>query len=176
MAICTRLRRTQWGSDSVTRPTVVDPEKHRDVQGVRPVTEVAVGILFRSTDGAFLLTSRPVGKPYAGYWEFPGGKLEVGESVLEALKRELQEEIGIQIEEASPWKQELFDYPHAVVSLNFCKVTQWVGDIEMREQQDFSWSQLPVTMTPVLPGTIPVLEWLAQERGFSGEIVIATTN
>lgn len=157
------------------RATVVDPEKHRDIQGVRPVTEVAVGILIRPTDGAFLLTSRPADKPYAGYWEFPGGKLEVGESVLGALKRELQEEIGIQIEGASLWRRELFDYPHAVVSLNFCKVTHWLGDIEMREKQDFSWSQLPVVMTPVLPGTFPVLEWLAQERGFLGKTVIATS-
>ncbi len=159
----------------MTRPTVVDPEKQRDRQGVRPVTEVAVGILIRPTDGAFLLTSRPAGKPYAGYWEFPGGKLEAGESVLGALKRELQEEIGIQVEGASLWRQELFDYPHAVVSLNFCKVMHWLGDIEMREKQEFSWSQLPVVMTPVLPGTFPVLEWLAQERGFMGETVFATT-
>lgn len=159
----------------MTRRTVVDPEKHRDTPGVRPVTEVAVGILIRPTDGAFLLTSRPAGKPYAGYWEFPGGKLELGESVLGALERELLEEIGIQVEGAALWRQELFDYPHAVVSLNYCKVTQWTGDMEMREKQDFSWSQLPVVVTPVLPGTFPVLEWLAQERGFSGETVMATT-
>lgn len=149
-------------------PKVVDPEKQRVTEGVRPVTEVAVGILIRPIDGAFLLTSRPEGKPYAGYWEFPGGKLELGESVLDALRRELQEEIGILAEDATIWKQELFDYPHAMVRLNFCKVTGWLGDIEMRENQDFNWSQLPVEMAPVLPGTLPVLEWLARERGFSG--------
>ena len=153
----------------MTQPKIVDPETHREQQGLRPVTEVAVGILIRPSDGAFLLTSRPEGKPYAGYWEFPGGKLELGESVLEALKRELQEEIGIQVQEAELWKQEVFDYPHAIVRLNFCKVTQWLNDIEMRENQEFNWSQLPVNVTPVLPGTFPVLEWLARERAFSGE-------
>ena len=154
-------------------PKVVDPEVRRELQHTRQVTEVAVGILIRPSDSAFLLTSRPEGKPYAGYWEFPGGKLEAGESVLEALKRELLEEIGIQIQTAELWRQELFDYPHAMVRLNFCKVTHWLGDVEMRENQDFNWSQLPVEMNPVLPGTFPVLEWLAQERAFSGETTTA---
>lgn len=174
MAIRTRLRGTQWGDTDVTAPKVVDPEKQRETEGVRRVTEVAVGILIRPADGAFLLTSRPEGKPYASYWEFPGGKLEFGESVLDALRRELQEEIGIQVQEVTLWKQELFDYPHALVRLNFCKVTSWLGDIEMREKQDFNWSQLPVEMAPVLPGALPVLEWLAQEREFSGVTTTAT--
>jgi 8-oxo-dGTP diphosphatase len=52
------------------------------------------------------------------------------------------------------------------VQLNFCKVTQWTGELVMREQQRFSWQQLPVEVTPVLPGTIPVLQWFAQERDF----------
>ena len=160
----------------MTTIKVVDPEIRRDSEGIRPVTEVAVGILIRSSDGAFLLTSRPDGKPYAGYWEFPGGKLETGESVLEALMRELREEIGIEAQVAEIWKQGLFDYPHATVRLNFCKVTYWLGDIEMRENQKFKWAQLPVGVNPILPGAFPVLEWLAQERAFSGETVIAASN
>ena len=156
------------------QPKVVDPDVRRELLGTRQVTEVAVGILVRPSDGAFLLTSRPEGKPYAGYWEFPGGKLEFGESVIEALERELLEEIGIQVQKAEMWKQELFDYPHSIVRLNFCKVTQWQGDVEMREKQNFHWSQLPVGVTPVLPGTFPVLEWLAQERAFSGETAVAS--
>ena len=141
------------------QPKVVDPAVHRDLQGIRSITEVAVGVLIRPSDNAFLLTSRPEGKPYAGYWEFPGGKLEAGESVVEALQRELLEEIGIQALDAVLWKQEVFDYPHALVRLNFCKVTQWLGDIEMRENQDFNWSQPPVAVSPILPGTFPVLGW-----------------
>jgi 8-oxo-dGTP diphosphatase len=129
----------------------------------RPVVEVAVGVLIRA-DGAFLLTSRPPGKVYAGYWEFPGGKLEAGETVEQALRRELIEEIGVVIGAVQPWKQELVDYPHALVRLNFCKVFAWSGELHMHEGQSFSWQQLPVQVQPVLPGTVPVLKWFEEER------------
>lgn len=146
---------------------VADADRPREGGSNRPVTEVAVGVLLQG-DGSFLLTSRPAGKVYEGYWEFPGGKLEAGESVVQALRRELQEELGIVIDAADPWKVELVDYPHALVRLNFCKVHAWQGALQMREGQSFAWQQLPVAVTPVLPGTVPVLQWLAEERGFSG--------
>jgi len=146
---------------------VADGQKPREGGDDRPVTEVAVGVMLQP-DGAFLLTSRPEGKVYAGYWEFPGGKLETGETVEEALRRELHEELGITIGAAELWKTQLVDYPHALVRLHFCKVRQWDGALQMREGQSFAWQSLPVQVTPVLPGTVPVLTWLAQERGFSG--------
>ena len=133
----------------------------------RTPVDVAVGVLI-DADGRFLLTSRPEGKVYAGYWEFPGGKLEVGESVEQALRRELQEELGITIGAAHPWQQEIMDYPHARVRLHFCKVYEWQGAFEMREGQRMAWQTLPVQVQPVLPGTVPVLAWFAAERGFSG--------
>ena len=151
----------------MTKPLVADGDRPREGGADRPITEVAVGVLINA-QGEFLLTSRPVGKVYEGYWEFPGGKLEAGETVEQALRRELQEEIGITIEGAQPWKVELVDYPHALVRLNFCKVWAWQGDLHMREGQQFAWQRLPVTMQPVLPGTVPVLQWLAQEQNFSG--------
>lgn len=125
----------------------------------RPVTEVAVGVLVQA-DGRFLLAQRPAGKPYAGYWEFPGGKLEAGESVEAALQRELHEELGITIQNCTHWKVLEHDYPHAYVRLFFCKVTAWTGEIEGREGQAFSWQALPVQVEPLLPATIPVVEWL----------------
>lgn len=134
---------------------------------VREPVDVAVGVLITPA-GAFLLTSRPAGKVYAGYWEFPGGKLEPGETVEQALRRELQEELGITIGPALPWQQAEFDYPHARVRLHFCKVFAWSGDFEMREGQAMAWQTLPADVAPVLPGTVPVLRWLAQERGHSG--------
>jgi 8-oxo-dGTP diphosphatase len=146
---------------------VADPQAERQGGADRAVVEVAVGVLVR-TDGAFLLTSRPAGKAYAGYWEFPGGKLEAGESVEQALRRELQEEIGITIAAAEPWKVEVVDYPHALVRLHFCKVVDWSGDLQMREAQSFAWQQLPVQVAPVLPGTVPVLNWFAAERKHEG--------
>ena len=133
----------------------------------RTPVEVAVGVLV-DAEGRFLLTSRPEGKVYAGYWEFPGGKLEAGETVDAALRRELIEELGITIGPTHPWKIEVMDYPHARVRLHFCKVYEWVGEFEMREHQSMSWQQLPVSVQPVLPGTVPVLAWFAQERGFAG--------
>jgi len=131
------------------------------------VTDVAVGVLIRP-DGSFLLTSRPAGKVYAGYWEFPGGKLEADETVAQALQRELREELGIEVQDIRPWKSELVDYPHALVHLHFCKVYGWEGELQMRELQSSAWQQLPVQVQPVLPGTVPVLRWLADERAFLG--------
>jgi 8-oxo-dGTP diphosphatase len=146
-----------------------DGELARQGGADRVLVDVAVGVLIRS-DGDFLLTSRPAGKVYAGYWEFPGGKLEPGETVTQALQRELQEELGIVVGAALPWKVKVVDYPHALVRLNFCKVFNWSGDLQMREAQSFAWQCLPVQVAPVLPGTVPVLQWLAEERGSSSVI------
>ena len=146
---------------------VADAEIAREGGTDRAVVDVTVGVLIRP-DGDFLLTSRPAGKVYAGYWEFPGGKLEAGETVVQALQRELHEELGILIGPATLWKVDMVDYPHALVRLNFCKVFNWTGDLQMREAQSFSWQHLPVRVEPVLPGTVPVLQWLAQEQGFEG--------
>jgi 8-oxo-dGTP diphosphatase len=138
----------------------------------RTPVDVAVGVLVErdadGREGRFLLTSRPEGKPYAGYWEFPGGKLEAGETVEQALRRELHEELGITIGAVQPWRVELFDYSHALVRLHFCKVFEWAGEFEMREGQQMAWCTLPVNVRPVLPGTVPVLQWFAAERAFAG--------
>lgn len=146
---------------------VADGERPREGGADRKVVDVAVGVLVQP-NGDFLLTSRPPGKVYEHYWEFPGGKLEPGETVEQALRRELQEEIGITIGAVHPWRVELVDYPHALVRLNFCKVFDWSGEMHMHEGQQFAWQRLPVQVQPVLPGTVPVLAWFAGERGFSG--------
>jgi 8-oxo-dGTP diphosphatase len=146
---------------------VADPKTPRQGDVDRTAVDVAVGVLIRQ-DGCFLLTSRPLGKVYEGYWEFPGGKLEAGETVEQALRRELCEEIGIEITSAQLWKTEMVDYPHALVRLHFCKVERWSGMLQMREGQNSAWQQLPVQVSPVLPGTVPVLQWLAEERGHIG--------
>ncbi|MDB5963870.1 MAG: 8-oxo-dGTPase [Polaromonas sp.] len=152
--------------------TVLVAHGERPREGVAPgqtrkVVEVAVGVLLRP-DGDFLLTSRPAGKVYEGYWEFPGGKLEAGETVEQALRRELHEEIGVTIASVHAWKTEMVDYPHALVRLHFCKVFEWTGALQMREGQSYAWQSLPVQVQPVLPGAIPVLDWFAAERGFAG--------
>jgi 8-oxo-dGTP diphosphatase len=148
------------------RPLVADGDRPRQGGPDRAAVEVAVGVLIRA-DGAFLLTSRPAGKVYEGYWEFPGGKVEPGETVEQALRRELLEEIGLVIGSVHPWRAERVDYPHALVRLNFCKVYEWSGELHMHEGQSYAWQTLPVQVRPVLPGTVPVLEWFAKERGFA---------
>lgn len=125
--------------------------------------EVAVGILLRGDQ--FLLGTRPAGKPYAGYWEFPGGKIEPGETVAQALLREFDEELGVAIDPASVeiWRTTEHDYEHAQVRLHWCKVRRWQGEFQMREGQQVAWQRLPTTVSPILPGAYPVLDALAQE-------------
>ena len=129
----------------------------------------AAAAVIQRHDGLLLMAQRPPGRGWSGWWEFPGGKLEAHETVAQALSRELQEEIGLKIEDVHLWREQLVDYPHALVRLNFCKVTRWQGELEMREGQQFAWQSLPVQVVPVLPGTVPVLAWLAEETGFVGD-------
>jgi 8-oxo-dGTP diphosphatase len=102
--------------------------------------EVAAAILILP-DGRVLLASRPQGKVYAGYWEFPGGKVEAGESLDHALARELKEELGITPTRVTRWITKVFTYPHATVRLNFFRVWQWRGDPHPHEGQTFAWAQ-----------------------------------
>lgn len=123
------------------------------------LVEVAVGILSRA-DGCYLFTQRPADKSYAGYWEFPGGKLEPGETIEQALKRELMEELGITILGCTFWQSLGYHYEHAHVHLNFCKITQWLGEPVGLEGQTLSWQSLPTQLTPLLPASVPILEQL----------------
>lgn len=102
--------------------------------------EVAAGVLLRA-DGSVLLGQRPEGKAYAGWWELPGGKLEPGETVLQALARELKEELGIDVTAATTWVTHQHTYPHATVRLHFCRVTGWHGEPRGLESQDVQWVQ-----------------------------------
>lgn len=119
-------------------------------------TEVAVAVITRA-DGGFLLASRPLGKPYAGYWEFPGGKVEVGESAHAALVRELDEELGIQVTHATPWLTRHYDYPHAHVTLSFFRVSGWRGEPQSQEGQTLAWQHAnSIDVSPVLPANAPI--------------------
>ncbi|HKX53229.1 MAG TPA: Nudix family hydrolase [Nitrosospira sp.] len=124
------------------------------------IVEVAAAIITRH-DGSFLLARRPEGKPYAGYWEFPGGKVDPDEPLLHALRRELQEELGIHIEYAYPWIVRTFTYPHATVRLHFYRVLEWHGDPHPYEDQELSWQFANnVSVEPMLPANAPVLRAL----------------
>jgi 8-oxo-dGTP diphosphatase len=131
-----------------------------DLPSLSPEIEVAAAVI-QKPSGEFLLAQRPEGKPYAGYWEFPGGKLHPDESAAQALERELEEELGIVAEHSYPWIVQRFTYPHARVKLNFRRVTQWRGELQGRENQRFVW-QTPdqLTVAPMLPANTSVLKAL----------------
>jgi 8-oxo-dGTP diphosphatase len=122
--------------------------------------DVAVGILMKP-NGDVLLARRPEGKPYAGYWEFPGGKVEKGELIFDALRREFMEELGVHIMSAEPWCGVEHVYPHAHVRLHFFVSKDWHGEPQSLEGQAFAW-QGSVEVKPILPATIPLLEWIAR--------------
>lgn len=120
----------------------------------RPLTRVAVAIIERvvNSEHQVLFAQRPAGKAYAGYWEFPGGKIEAGESVIDALIREIDEELGIHIRTATLWRSERFSYEHAHVELNFCRTMDWRGEPHGREGQAFAWQPLnAIEVAPLLP-------------------------
>ena len=125
------------------------------------ILNVAVGVLHQA-DGRVLLTERPAGKPWAGYWEFPGGKIEPGESVLQALTRELHEELGIDVDRACPWITFEYAYPEKRVRLHFYRVVVWHGSPHGRETQRMSWENpSAVGVAPLLPANESVLRALS---------------
>ncbi|HEY4636964.1 MAG TPA: NUDIX domain-containing protein, partial [Burkholderiales bacterium] len=129
--------------------------------------EVAAAVIQRA-DGAFLLAQRPAGKVYAGYWEFPGGKVEPGEPAEQALARELHEELGIETCTAFPWITREYTYPHASVRLNFFRVTAWKGDPHPREDQTIAWQRFDAPLVqPMLPANAPVLAALALPQEYA---------
>lgn len=128
-----------------------------DANDARPITRVAVAIIERHVGGAdeVLFAQRPLGKAYAGYWEFPGGKIEPGESVIQALVREIDEELGVCILTASEWRVERFSYAHAHVELHFCRTSDWQGKPIGREAQAFRWqSPIAIQVAPLLPALL----------------------
>lgn len=128
--------------------------------GTRRPVAVSVAVMVRA-DGRVLLARRPPSKVYAGYWEFPGGKVEPGESDEQALVREIQEELGVEITQAWPWVTQVYTYPHATVRLKFFRVTGWTGEPHAKEHDAITW-QPPgaIDLEPLLPANGPVLRGL----------------
>lgn len=131
------------------------------------ITHVAAGVLIKPS-GEYLLASRPSNKPWAGWWEFPGGKIEADESPEVALKRELKEELGISVTRIQPWLQRVYDYPEThdspakTVHLHFFFVSEWQGELHPNEGQEFCWQNpQAITVSPVLPANAPIMKALA---------------
>jgi 8-oxo-dGTP diphosphatase len=140
---------------------------------ISTITQAAVGVIVHA-DGRVLLAERPAGKPWAGYWEFPGGKIEANETPQQALLRELQEELGISVTLAYPWLTRTFDYAAKyddagrlevaakTVKLHFFMVQAWVGEPSGLEQQLLSWQDVEaLTVSPMLPANFPLFTSLS---------------
>lgn len=141
-------------------------------EDTRPLVQVVAGILL-DQNGRYLLSSRPEGKPYAGYWEFAGGKVEAGESDFQALQREFEEELGIHILAATPWLTKVHSYEHAHVRLYFLWVEadQWTGEIQSREGQKWAWQKAgDFTVAPMLPANSALLRSLSIPRQLQGRL------
>lgn len=141
-------------------------------EDTRPLVQVVAGILL-DPNGRYLLSSRPEGKPYAGYWEFAGGKVEAGESDFQALQREFEEELGIRILAATPWLTKVHSYEHAHVHLHFLWVEadQWTGEIQSREGQKWAWQKAgDFTVAPMLPANSALLRSLSIPRQLQGRL------
>jgi 8-oxo-dGTP diphosphatase len=136
-------------------------DSDRSIASPAKVVDVAVGVIERP-DGQVLLACRPPGRPYAGYWEFPGGKVEPGEPVADALARELDEELGLRGVQSTPWLVVGHTYPHATVRLYFRRVRQWQGEPQSREGQQLSWQPAShIALAPLLPASLGPIRWLA---------------
>ncbi|TGV07373.1 Nudix family hydrolase [Alcaligenaceae bacterium 429] len=128
----------------------------------KPRIHAAVGLILRE-DGKVLFGKRPEDKPWPGYWELPGGKVEAGETVSQALRRELKEELDIDVTHSTPWIEYVHEYPKNIVRLSFYKVDAWNGEEKGVEGQELAWLTpgWPLSVDPVLPAAEPPMRWLS---------------
>lgn len=104
----------------------------------KPRRKVAAGII-RNEFGQIYLTQRLEGQDFAQALEFPGGKVDEGETPEEALARELEEEIGIHVLNAELYERFQFEYPHKILDFSFYLITEWIGEPFGREGQEGFW-------------------------------------
>lgn len=133
------------------------------MNATKPYIKVVVGVILNEQTGEILLGQRPKGKPWEDWWEFPGGKIEDGESQKQALVRELKEELGIDVHACTPWVTFTYEYPKTIVNLAFWRVTGWEGTPRSLEEQQLAWTTPADAgkLGELLPASLPPLRWLA---------------
>lgn len=120
---------------------------------------VVVGIL-ETPARQFLLQRRTPSQSYAGYWEFPGGKVRRGESVADALRREIHEEVGVEVTAATPWLTRRWEYEHGWVCLHIYRARGWRGEARGAEGQTVRWASAHDEVAGLLPASKDLWKWL----------------
>ena len=134
----------------------------RNDPAAAPILAVAVGVLIRA-DGTVLITRRSPHAALGGLWEFPGGKLEAGETVVVALRRELHEELGIVVQDAEPALQVHHSDSVQTVILHVWQVHTWHGTPHGREGQPLRWVKPEQLSEFAFPAAdTPIITWLQQ--------------
>ncbi|HUO68919.1 MAG TPA: NUDIX domain-containing protein [Gammaproteobacteria bacterium] len=132
------------------------------MSGAKPL-HVLVGLI-GDARGRWLVNRRRPGTDLAGFWEFPGGKRQVGETPFAALRRELDEELGIDVLAAEPWLELTHDYPDKSVLLDVWRVLDYRGEVTAREGQALDWvAPARLAALPLLPADLPIVA--ALQRG-----------
>ena len=129
---------------------------------LRPLVQVVAGILL-APDRSFLLASRPAGKVYAGYWEFPGGKIEPGETPEDAILRELAEELGVQAKRdcLAPFVFASHTYEDFHLLMPLFLLRRWKGEVERREHTAHAWVKPARLFDYAMPpADAPLCAWL----------------
>lgn len=146
-----------------------------DVVDARPLIEVACGVVLNPA-GEALMAQRPAGKIAAGYWEFPGGKIEAGESAHDALVRELDEELGIRVHASTPLIDFIQPYTDRRVRLATAWVRVYTGTPSGREGQALAWARPErlLELTPHLPSVAPILDALCWPAAYAITPAVAT--
>ncbi len=127
---------------------------------IESVVRVVAAVL-RDAAGKVLISQRLEGKHYAGLWEFPGGKIESGEAVEAALRRELREELGIEVTRCQPLLSLWHDYPERQVELCVWTVEHYAGVAQGLEGQALRWLTVPeLRDVELLPADLPIIEQL----------------
>tara|TARA_Y100001956_G_scaffold81144_1_gene97956 strand:- start:1448 stop:1846 length:399 start_codon:yes stop_codon:yes gene_type:complete len=125
---------------------------------------IVAGIIFNQDKSQVFITKRPDGKHKGGFWEFPGGKVEQGETIEQAMIRELEEEIGIITTEQSLFEHLEFDYPDKSLKFDFITVTQFEGQPYGKEGQQGEWVEIAELSNYAFPeANVPILERVVKE-------------
>jgi len=131
---------------------------------IKPTIRVVAAVIY-DPDGRVLVGQRPAGKTLAGCWEFPGGKIEGAESGAAALRRELREELGVEVGAMRPVFELRHEYPERHVELSVWKVDEYTGAPAALEGQALRWER-PAALRSIglLPADLPIIDWLESHQ------------